>query len=104
MDNYATHKTPETHKRLLRHRRFHLHFTSPSSSWLNRAGHAGATVAAVRTPAEFSPAPEGPDFEVMAAESGLVRRRVRPASATACPSPADHLDHDVAGAGPQMLA
>jgi len=47
VDNYATHKTPETHNRLPRHRRFHLHFTSPSSSWLNRAGHAGATIAAV---------------------------------------------------------
>jgi hypothetical protein len=30
VDNYATHKTPETHKWLLRHRRFHLHFTPPA--------------------------------------------------------------------------
>jgi transposase len=34
-DNYATHKTPEIHKWLLRHPRFHLHFTPTSSSWLN---------------------------------------------------------------------
>jgi transposase len=27
LDNYATHKTPEIHKWLLRHPRFHLHFT-----------------------------------------------------------------------------
>ena len=34
-DNYATHKTPAIHKWLLRHPRFHLHFTPASSSWLN---------------------------------------------------------------------
>jgi transposase len=34
-DNYATHKTPEVKKWLLRHTRFHLHFTPASSSWLN---------------------------------------------------------------------
>jgi transposase len=34
-DNYATHKTPEVKKWLLRHPRFHLHFTPTSSSWLN---------------------------------------------------------------------
>jgi transposase len=35
LDNYATHKTPEIHQWLLRHPRFHLHFTPTSSSWLN---------------------------------------------------------------------
>ena len=35
LDNYATHKTPEIHKWLLRHPRFHLHFTPASSSWMN---------------------------------------------------------------------
>ena len=34
-DNYATHKTPEVKKWLLRHPRFHLHFTPTSSSWIN---------------------------------------------------------------------
>ena len=34
-DNYATHKTPAIHKWLLRHPRFHLHFTPTSSSWIN---------------------------------------------------------------------
>jgi transposase len=34
-DNYATHKTPAVQKWLLRHPRFHLHFTPTSSSWLN---------------------------------------------------------------------
>ena len=34
-DNYATHKTPEVRKWLLRHPRFHLHFTPTSSSWMN---------------------------------------------------------------------
>ncbi len=35
LDNYATHKTPEVKRWLLRHPRFHLHFTPTSSSWLN---------------------------------------------------------------------
>ncbi|HEY2576282.1 MAG TPA: IS630 family transposase, partial [Streptosporangiaceae bacterium] len=34
-DNYATHKTPAVKKWLLRHPRFHLHFTPTSSSWIN---------------------------------------------------------------------
>ncbi len=35
LDNYATHKTPDIQRWLLRHRRFHLHFTPTSGSWLN---------------------------------------------------------------------
>jgi transposase len=35
LDNYATHKTPQIQKWLLKHPRFHLHFTPTSSSWLN---------------------------------------------------------------------
>jgi transposase len=35
LDNYATHKTPTIHRWLLRHPRFHLHFTPTSGSWLN---------------------------------------------------------------------
>ena len=35
LDNYATHKTPEIGRWLLRHPRFHLHFTPTSGSWLN---------------------------------------------------------------------
>jgi len=35
LDNYATHKTPTVHKWLLRHPRFHLHFTPTSASWMN---------------------------------------------------------------------
>jgi transposase len=34
-DNYATHKTPEVKEWLLRHPRFHLHFTPTSASWIN---------------------------------------------------------------------
>ncbi len=34
-DNYATHKHPKVHKWLARHKRFHMHFTPTSSSWLN---------------------------------------------------------------------
>ena len=34
-DNYATHKTPEVKRWLLRHPRFQLHFTPTSASWLN---------------------------------------------------------------------
>lgn len=35
LDNYATHKTPQVKAWLLKHPRFHLHFTPTSSSWLN---------------------------------------------------------------------
>lgn len=35
LDNYATHKTRLIHDWLLKHPRFHLHFTPSSASWLN---------------------------------------------------------------------
>jgi transposase len=35
LDNYGTHKTPEVKAWLLKHPRFHLHFTPTSASWLN---------------------------------------------------------------------
>ena len=35
LDNYQTHKHPDTTAWLAKHRRFHLHFTPTSSSWLN---------------------------------------------------------------------
>ena len=35
VDNYATHKHPEVKKWLSHHKRFHIHFTPTSSSWLN---------------------------------------------------------------------
>jgi len=35
VDNYATHKHPRVKRWLTRHRRFQLHFTPTSSSWLN---------------------------------------------------------------------
>jgi len=34
-DNYATHKHPAVQRWLGKHRRFHLHFTPTSASWLN---------------------------------------------------------------------
>ena len=34
-DNYATHKHPKVRRWLRRHPRVHMHFTPPSSSWLN---------------------------------------------------------------------
>ncbi len=36
LDNYSTHKTPLIHRWLLRHPRFHLHFTPTYSSWINQ--------------------------------------------------------------------
>ena len=39
LDNYATHKTPAIHQWLLKHPRFHLHFT-PTSSSLAEPGRA----------------------------------------------------------------
>ena len=35
LDNYATHKHETVNKWLKRNKRFHLHFTPTSSSWLN---------------------------------------------------------------------
>jgi transposase len=35
LDNYGTHKTPTIKRWLLRHPRFHLHFTPTGASWLN---------------------------------------------------------------------
>ena len=35
LDNYGTHKTPETQRWLVKHPRFHFHFIPTSSSWLN---------------------------------------------------------------------
>ena len=35
LDNYATHKHPYVQRLLTRHKRFHLHFTPTSWSWLN---------------------------------------------------------------------
>jgi transposase len=35
LDNYGTHKTPEVKVWLAKHRRFKLHFTPTSASWLN---------------------------------------------------------------------
>ncbi|VBA30838.1 hypothetical protein LAUMK35_04858 [Mycobacterium pseudokansasii] len=36
LDNYSTHKHAEVDRWLNRHKRFHLHFTPTSSSWLNQ--------------------------------------------------------------------
>ena len=35
LDNLSTHKTPAVKKWLLRHRRFHFHFTPTYGSWMN---------------------------------------------------------------------
>jgi transposase len=35
LDNYGTHKHPKVKQWLTKHRRFQLHFTPTSSSWLN---------------------------------------------------------------------
>ena len=35
LDNLSAHKTPLVHRWLLRHHRFHLHFTPTYSSWMN---------------------------------------------------------------------
>ena len=35
LDNYGTHKTPLIHRWLVRHPRFHVHFTPTGASWIN---------------------------------------------------------------------
>jgi transposase len=37
VDNYATHKHPKVKAWLEKHKRFHMHFTPTSSSWMNMA-------------------------------------------------------------------
>ena len=37
VDNASTHKTPSIHRWLVRHPRFHVHFTPTSGSWMNLA-------------------------------------------------------------------
>ena len=34
-DNYATHKHPSIERWIAKHKRFHVHFTPTSASWLN---------------------------------------------------------------------
>ena len=36
VDNYAAHKHPKVKDWLARHKRFHLHFTPTSASWINQ--------------------------------------------------------------------
>lgn len=36
LDNYGTHKHPVVKRWLARQRRFHLHFTPTSGSWMNQ--------------------------------------------------------------------
>jgi transposase len=36
LDNYGTHKTQAIRRWLLRHPRFHLHFTPTGASWINQ--------------------------------------------------------------------
>jgi transposase len=43
LDNYATHKHESVQRWLTRHKRFHLHFTPTSSSWLNQVELSGDT-------------------------------------------------------------
>lgn len=35
LDNYGTHKTPTIRRWLVRHPRYHVHFTPTSASWIN---------------------------------------------------------------------
>ena len=44
MDNYGTHKTPQVKRWLMRHPRFHCHFTPTYSSWLNLVERFFATL------------------------------------------------------------
>ena len=44
MDNYATHKTASIQRWMIRHPRFHVHFTPTSASWLNQVERFFATL------------------------------------------------------------
>lgn len=55
-DNYGTHKSPLVSRWLLRHPRFHMHFTPTYSSWLNLVERwfAGLTEKAIRRGSHLS--------------------------------------------------
>jgi transposase len=44
MDNYGTHKTATVRRWLVRHPRFHVHFTPTSASWINQVERFFATL------------------------------------------------------------
>jgi transposase len=48
VDNYGTHKHPKVKSWLRRHRRFHMHFTPTSASWLNLVERWFATLTTKR--------------------------------------------------------
>lgn len=75
VDNYATHKHPKVKAWLARHRRFHLHFTPTSSSWLNLVERffRDLTMDMVRE-GSFASVPE----LVAAMEQYLARRNLAP--------------------------
>ena len=47
-DNYATHKHPKVKAWLARHRRFHMHFTPTSASWINQVERFFGAITAER--------------------------------------------------------
>jgi transposase len=46
LDNYGTHKTPMIHRWLVRHPRYHVHFTPTGASWINLVERWFATLTA----------------------------------------------------------
>jgi transposase len=44
LDNYGTHKTPRIHRWLVRHPRYHVHFTPTGASWINLVERRFATL------------------------------------------------------------
>jgi hypothetical protein len=69
LDNYATCKTPAIRQWLLKHPRFHLHFSPTSSSWMNLAERWFAELTTVRIQS-VSRASDGPRHAGRCAGSG----------------------------------
>ncbi|KPW75620.1 Transposase [Pseudomonas cannabina] len=58
VDNYATHKHPKVKAWLEKHKRFHMHFTPTSSSWMNRVERFFRDITVYLRDGSFSPVRE----------------------------------------------
>jgi len=82
LDNYATHTHPNVATWLAKHKRFHLHFTPTSSSWLNlvergsgssptRTSDVAASPASLTSPPRSGDGGDDPGARVDAPDAGV---------------------------------
>lgn len=84
LDNLSTHKTPAVHKWLLRHRRFHFHFTPTYGSWMNlvQRWFSALTTKKLQRSAHTTPSTRSPPTLSTGSNTGT---RTRPRSSGTAP-------------------